>query len=607
MATAVLVSTRGRDTPPSGGQIGARHDGVNPPLFPGAARWVLLSGAGVVGVVIVAWSSTLADDRDGYVLSHAVATAPFLVVAMVYTWRALRTGPPEHRGVWEAGLAACTTSALATTAAFGAVAWDSDLLLALDVAMLVAGGPLWATATLRMARLLRGRFSMSVDLVDAATALAVLGAPVVLLVAEPLSRARELAFAVPFAVAAVVAPGFVYLALVNLSRVPRGERSAVGIGVALAAASAVNVTLQLARVLGQADLPLPVPVGTHVVTMIALMSVSLWAHQRSPARRAAELPDDGPVRSNPIPYVSAAVLPLVAVSVFASRDDRTWGVPFLVVVVLIVVALNAVRHTALSREAQRLYGGLTRMSEERRRLLADLLRAIEDDRRRTAAELHGQAVALLTTLVTTIQSVYAALPSDTALAVKEAMTQAQDDLAVRVEELRQLMVAMRPPGLQPLAGGGSPADSILASALSAYASELYGDGPTTVRVEVDPALHLEWATMTIAYRIAQEALANAARHADATTVTVRVGEQDGGVLVEVDDDGSGFRPGPAAPGSGLATMELFARLGRGELTVRSTPGSGTQVRCLLGARSEGLSGPRPRRHLRAVPSLPEDT
>jgi hypothetical protein len=81
--------------------------------------------------------------------------------------------------------------------------------------------------------------------------------------------------------------------------------------------------------------------------------------------------------------------------------------------------------------------------------------------------------------------------------------------------------------------------------------------------------------MTMAYRIAQEALANAARHAGAGHVAVRVEAAAGGILVEVGDDGCGFdppaltapvpcgrlaaaSPAPGVRGSGLGTMALFA-------------------------------------------------
>jgi signal transduction histidine kinase len=110
--------------------------------------------------------------------------------------------------------------------------------------------------------------------------------------------------------------------------------------------------------------------------------------------------------------------------------------------------------------------------------------------------------------------------------------------------------------------------------------------------------------MTIVYRIAQEALLNAARHAMAGSVAVAVTGHDGGVAVEVADDGIGFEPGTTRSGSGLATIELFTELGRGRLAVRSAPGQGTVVRSVLGARSGDGPGRRDqRRHLRLIPAV----
>ena len=58
----------------------------------------------------------------------------------------------------------------------------------------------------------------------------------------------------------------------------------------------------------------------------------------------------------------------------------------------------------------------------------------------------------------------------------------------------------------------SGGDSALGAALAAYASELYEEPTRTVAVYVDPGLELDQSTMTIVYRITQEALLNAARH-----------------------------------------------------------------------------------------------
>jgi two-component system, NarL family, sensor histidine kinase UhpB len=255
-----------------------------------------------------------------------------------------------------------------------------------------------------------------------------------------------------------------------------------------------------------------------------------------------------------------------------------------------------VRHAALTREARRLQAGLADAAEERGRLLAAMLRALEDDRHRTASELHAQAVGSLTTLGTIIQTAAVALPPATAAAVTETIAGIQGDLTDRAEQLRQLMVAMRSPAFSdagPAAQPGRPSalssggGAALAAALRAYAADLVRDREApVVTVDVDESLHLDWSTMTIAYRIAQEALANAARHAGASRVGVSVRAVGCAIEVAVCDDGRGFTPGPhgGAPGSGLGTMERFATLGRGDVTVDSAPGRGTEVRCLLGAR-----------------------
>jgi glucose-6-phosphate-specific signal transduction histidine kinase len=75
-------------------------------------------------------------------------------------------------------------------------------------------------------------------------------------------------------------------------------------------------------------------------------------------------------------------------------------------------------------------------------------------------------------------------------------------------------------------------------------------------------------------------------------------------VVEVVDDGVGFEPGEAAAGSGLATMQLFTNLGRGELTIRSSRGQGTRIRAELGIRAAegGAAAPSPERRLRLVAS-----
>jgi two-component system NarL family sensor kinase len=90
----------------------------------------------------------------------------------------------------------------------------------------------------------------------------------------------------------------------------------------------------------------------------------------------------------------------------------------------------------------------------------------------------------------------------------------------------------------------------------------------------------DWAMRDL-YRIAQEATANAVRHAGARRLAIRLVSRDGATVLEVEDDGAGFDPAAAAVGSGLAGMrERAAALGA-DLDIESVAGAGTRVRVTL--------------------------
>ena len=90
----------------------------------------------------------------------------------------------------------------------------------------------------------------------------------------------------------------------------------------------------------------------------------------------------------------------------------------------------------------------------------------------------------------------------------------------------------------------------------------------------------------LVWRVAQEALRNATRHARATSVDISVTRSHGQVVLDVEDDGVGFDPDAVAPRGhlGLRGLRDLAVEAGGRLTVTSAPGQGTHVHVEVGDR-----------------------
>ena len=83
------------------------------------------------------------------------------------------------------------------------------------------------------------------------------------------------------------------------------------------------------------------------------------------------------------------------------------------------------------------------------------------------------------------------------------------------------------------------------------------------------------------YRIAQEAVNNALKHARATEIVIRLGRRDGALVLAVEDDGAGLPRGKGVPaeGIGLSVMRHRANVIGANLAVDSRRGGGVSVRC----------------------------
>ena len=466
------IASPDADVSPSGEPTGRRRDGAGL-VFPDRVRLLGSAAVAAVAVAAVALTSLVPDGRNGYVVAHALPAIPLLAASFVWAGRVRRRGAPEYAAFWGHWRGACACGLGAALAGTASPVWAP--LLEIDLALMVAAVPFWALAGREALAIPAGRLDPAVDMVDGLTAIAVLGAPGVLLLAEPLLTNAQPAVALPLAFFLALVPAGLYGAVLSIGRVPPGERVTHALGIALVGTFCVSVALQLVRLVGGVDLPPAVVVAAHVANLSVVAALPLWSH-REMSGGLGRLPVERQVRRrNPMPVLCAAVLPVVATYVLGWRRHDVWAVGYLVGLLLVVVALSAVRQTMLTRETRRLAGELAQMAEERRGLLADMVRALDDDRRRIVSELHAQAVGSLSTLGTVVQTMCVSLPAPTALAVRESVAQVQGDLNRRAEELRTLLVALRPFGA---AGTG---DDALGPALRAYAADLCDALPPEAR------------------------------------------------------------------------------------------------------------------------------
>ena len=221
---------------------------------------------------------------------------------------------------------------------------------------------------------------------------------------------------------------------------------------------------------------------------------------------------------------------------------------------------------------------LERAERERRHLLGRLITAQEEERRRLAGDLHDDAVQSLTAArmhLSILDQVVDRLGGEAAAAVQPALGQVRENLEQGLAAARTLLFDLRPPPLLDRAG--------LESALRQQLARLAERAGCTTEVTWLLEERLDRGLETVAFRVLQEALANVARHADASTVRVR-GEREGSmVVIAVADDGVGFDPeaaGELAAANGhlgLRSMAERIQSAGGRLELSSRPHQGTRV------------------------------
>jgi signal transduction histidine kinase len=219
---------------------------------------------------------------------------------------------------------------------------------------------------------------------------------------------------------------------------------------------------------------------------------------------------------------------------------------------------------------------LSASDAHRRRLLADTVAAQEHERRRIAGEIHDDAVQAMSAVALRAEQLAGSLDSVAAGQLHRLLEVVRDATG----RLRQMLVQLQPPEL----------DTAIGPAIEAYviSSALPFDHVLDDRLTQEPSRE----TRVVLYRIAQEALRNAAKHAGATTVRTELVDTDAVVRLTVADDGRGVAGEEILRGSqpghlGVDTMRYRAELAGGRCTITSVPGAGTTVAVELPRQEHG--------------------
>ncbi len=213
--------------------------------------------------------------------------------------------------------------------------------------------------------------------------------------------------------------------------------------------------------------------------------------------------------------------------------------------------------------------------------LRSSLAAADAERRRWARELHDETLQGLGGLRVLLSA--ARRGSDLGRA-QAAMGEAVEHIEREIANLRSLITELRPAALDEL-GLRTAIEALIERHRGQSGFEVDGELTFSDASHGGPELSEELETAV--YRLVQEALTNAVKHARAKYVRVTVGESAGELLVEVQDDGAGFDPDLATEGFGLAGMRERVALAGGTLSIASDE-QGTLVSATLPA----LSGDR---------------
>jgi two-component system sensor histidine kinase UhpB len=207
---------------------------------------------------------------------------------------------------------------------------------------------------------------------------------------------------------------------------------------------------------------------------------------------------------------------------------------------------------------------LDRLESERRDSARQALHVLEGERSRIARELHDEVGQTLTGVMLQVEGLAPKVPPE----LHEQVEELRETARSGTEDVRRIARQLRPEALEDLG---------LQSALAALSTAFSEQAHVTVERRLEPALALSQEQELVVYRVAQEALTNVARHAQATRVELELARNGTGTTLTVRDDGVGLSPGALPSSHGIRGMRERAMLLGAQLAISSERGRGTEI------------------------------
>jgi signal transduction histidine kinase/ABC-type uncharacterized transport system substrate-binding protein len=237
-------------------------------------------------------------------------------------------------------------------------------------------------------------------------------------------------------------------------------------------------------------------------------------------------------------------------------------------------------------ERQRSARGARESEAQIRDLAGRLLTAQEEERRRIARDLHDGVNQELAAVAIALSGLEGRLPGDAASDLRREITRLQARTIEAAETIRSLSHTLHPGVLE---------HTGLVGALRGYCRQFEREHGLSVALKTDGELDSIPPDVALClYRVVQEGLGNAARHAGARDAWVTIRREGDDVALAIGDDGQGFDLAEARErGLGLISLDERVRLVQGRLTIDTQRQAGTEIRVVV-PLSESRDAPRDR-------------